>query len=71
MSKISVKDIQGGVVREEGLHSPNVTHSCQNMTKAPRTRAGANSDEKIGTVAFLAPIPIPNTNRTAKRACQE
>lgn len=40
------------------------------MTSAPRTRAGAISAEKIGTVAFLAPMPIPMMKRAAKRLCQ-
>jgi hypothetical protein len=33
-------------------------------------RAGASSEEKMGTVAFLAPMPMPRTKRTAKRACR-
>jgi len=41
------------------------------MTRAPRIRAGAISAEKMGTVAFFAPIPIPMTNRAAKRPCHD
>ena len=49
---------------------PATTQSCQNMTNAPRILAGASSAEKIGTVAFLAPLPMPMTNRIAKSCCQ-
>ena len=41
------------------------------MTNAPRTRAGAISDEKMGTVAFFAPIPMPMTNRAANKPCHD
>jgi hypothetical protein len=51
--------------------SPATTHSCQNITRAPRIRAGANSAEKMGTVAFFAPIPIPRTNLAANNCCHD
>ena len=50
---------------------PATTQSCQNMTRAPRIRAGAISAEYMGTVAFFAPIPIPITNRAANRPCHD
>jgi hypothetical protein len=41
------------------------------MTSAPLILAGASSAEKIGTVAFLAPIPIPMMNLAANSPCQD
>lgn len=40
------------------------------MTSAPRTRAGAISAEKMGTVAFFAPMPMPMKKRAMNRLCQ-
>lgn len=41
------------------------------MTSAPLILAGANSAEKMGTVAFLAPIPMPMINLAAKSPCHD
>ena len=50
---------------------PATTQSCQNMTRAPRIRAGAISALYMGTVAFFAPMPIPITKRAAKSPCHD
>lgn len=58
-------------VYEQEIDKPATTQSCQNMTSAPRMRAGAISAEKMGTVAFFAPIPMPITKRAANNSCHD
>ena len=40
-----------------------LAHSCQHMTKPPRTLAGTFSAEKTGEVDALGPIPNPRRSR--------
>lgn len=54
----------------ESVHVPACELKTYPMTRAPLMLAGASSAAYIGTVAALAPIPIPRTNRTAASSCQ-
>jgi len=50
---------------------PKAVQNCQVMVRAPRILAGEFSAARTGTVAPLAPIPIPMTRRTTKRVSHE
>jgi hypothetical protein len=67
------EDTEGSPQLPSTIESVHV-HACElktyPMTRAPLMLAGASSAAYIGTVAALAPIPIPRTNRTAASSCQ-
>lgn len=44
---------------------PNAVHTCQLITRPPRTLVGEFSAEKTGTVTSFRPIPMPKSTRQA------
>lgn len=51
-------------------NTPNVVHSCQDMTNPPRIGVGIVSAQKTGITEAFMPIPIPRRNRVNKSSHQ-